>query len=105
MTDKPITLPIEHLEVEPDSGKPRIAGRRITVEFLSTFIDDPDWPVEKICREYDLSPAQVYAAWSYYYDHKEEIDRALAEKEARIEKIAKPTSELPGYDEFMSEQP
>lgn len=95
-------LPIAHLEKDPHSGKPRVAGSGITVAFLSTLMDDPEWPVEQICQEFDLTPAQVYAAWSYYSDHQEEIDRSMREADERIEKIARPTSDLPGYDEFMA---
>ncbi|MBE9169158.1 hypothetical protein IQ238_17075 [Pleurocapsales cyanobacterium LEGE 06147] len=36
-------------------------------------------------HEYDLSLAAVYAAMTYYYDHKEEIDRHTAESRARVE--------------------
>lgn len=102
MIDKSRILPIEHIEAKPHSGKPRIAGRGITVAFLSRFIGDPEWTVERICQDYDLTPGQVYAAWSYYYDNKDEIERSLAEGEERVERNSKPTSDLPGYDEFMA---
>lgn len=69
-----------YIERKPDSAKYRVTGKGVTVEFLSTFIDDPDWTVESICEGYDLTPAELHAAWSFYYDHKDEIDRRVAEE-------------------------
>lgn len=85
---------IELLEKKPGSNKVRVAGRRINVDFLSCFINDPEWPVERICEEYNLTPAQIYAAWAYYYEHKEEIDGSIEEGNALLEKVARPLDEL-----------
>ena len=92
MTDESKILYIDHIEVKPGSDKPRIKGHGITVAFLSTFMDDPEWTVQRICEGYNLTPAQVYAAWSYYSDHKDEIDRAIEEGERRVEESARPTN-------------
>jgi uncharacterized protein (DUF433 family) len=70
-------IPINHIEREPGSHHYRIVGTRITVEFLSYFIDDPNWRMEDICAQFDLTPGEVYAAWAFYYDHKAEIDEHL----------------------------
>lgn len=35
--------------------------------------------------DYDLTLGQVYAALSYYYDHREEIDGTIAEEEDAYE--------------------
>lgn len=64
----------QYVERKPDSPHYRVIGKGITVEFLSRLIDDPEWPMERICDGYGLTPAEVYAAWSFYYDHKAEID-------------------------------
>ncbi len=34
-------------------------------------------PLQSICEDYDLLPAQVHAAMMYYYDHKDDIERAI----------------------------
>jgi hypothetical protein len=34
-----------------------------------------------IAGKYDLAPAAVYAAMSYYYDHRAEIDQSIQEDE------------------------
>ena len=75
-------IPINYIERKPNSKKYKIVGSRLTVDFLSLFIDDPEWPVERISENYDLTPAEIYAAWSFYYDHKEEIDGHIAEQNA-----------------------
>lgn len=84
MTDR-VYLPINHID-RKDSGKPKVAGHGITVQFLSLFINDPEWSVERICAEYNLTPAQVYAAWAFYYDHKEEIDQKIAAEHEAYER-------------------
>ncbi len=73
-----IIIPINYIERKPNSDKYRIVGKGVTVEFLSRFIGDPEWPVERICQHYGLTPAEVYAAWAFYYDHREEIDTRVA---------------------------
>jgi uncharacterized protein (DUF433 family) len=80
MTDN-IVVPINHIERKPGSHKYRIVGKGITVEFLAQFIDDPKWPVSRICENYGLTAGEVFAAWAFYSDHKEEIDRLIAEGE------------------------
>ena len=80
-----VIIPINHIERKPDSDHYRVVGKGVTVEFLSRLIGDPEWPMERICENYNLTPAEVYAAWSFYYDHKEEIDRRIAESSARFD--------------------
>jgi uncharacterized protein (DUF433 family) len=84
MADR-VIVPINYIERRPGSDKYRIAGKGVTVDFLSLFIDDSDWPVERICANYDLTPAEVHAAWSFYYDHKAEIDRRRSEENERFD--------------------
>src|SRR5690606_11821700 len=75
-------IPILHIERKPNSAKYRVIGKGITVEFLSLFLNDPEWTVERICEDYDLTPAEVHAAWAFYYDHKAAIDQHAAEEAA-----------------------
>ena len=63
-------------------GKPRIAGRRITVQDIAIWHQRLGKDVEEICAEYELSLAEVHAALAYYYDHRDEIDRCIADSEA-----------------------
>jgi uncharacterized protein (DUF433 family) len=79
-------IEIHHLEITPDicGGKPHISGTRLSVHFLARFVNNPDWTAETLADAYGLSPAQVYAAWSYYYDNKDEIDDELRHEDMEI---------------------
>lgn len=68
-------------------GKPRIVGRRITVADIALWHLRQARPVAEIAQEYDLSYAQIYAALTYYYDHKAEIDQREAEDLAAVEAL------------------
>ena len=73
-----------HIEITPGvrSGKPRIAGTRITVADVAIMYLRMGQSLEEIAGKYQLSLASVYAAMAFYYDHREEIDRRTAEAEA-----------------------
>lgn len=71
-------IPINTIERKPHSSKYRIVGKGVTVEFLATLLNHPDWTMEAICANYNLTPAEVHAAWAFYYDHQAEIDARLA---------------------------
>ena len=68
-------------------GKPRLAGRRITVADVAGWHVEQGRPVAEIVAEYELTYAQVYAALAYYYEHREEIDRREADDVAAAEAI------------------
>ncbi len=76
--------PITHIDFKAN-GAPIIKGTRLKVIFLAEFLDDPEWPVVRICEELGLTPAQVHAAWSYYYDHQPQLDAQRA-SEAKIQR-------------------
>jgi uncharacterized protein (DUF433 family) len=73
-----------HIEQSPDiaGGKPRIAGHRITVETIVIWHERLGRSADEIAAESALSLADVYAALTYYFDHREEIDQSIAESEA-----------------------
>lgn len=70
---------IEHIESTPGvcGGKPCIAGRRIPVHHIVIWYGELGINAEEIARELDLTLGQVYAALSYYHDHREEIDQII----------------------------
>jgi uncharacterized protein (DUF433 family) len=85
-----------HIERTPGvcGGKPRIAGRRLTVQHIAICHERLGRSVDEITAEYDLSLSQVHAALAYYHDHRAEIDRSIEEDEAFIEEMRKQTSSL-----------
>jgi uncharacterized protein (DUF433 family) len=75
-------------------GKPCIEGHRIAVHDIAVAHKQGYTP-EQIVTEYypSLTLPQVYAALLYYFEHKDEIDREIAEDDSFIrEQAAKDTS-------------
>ena len=82
-----------HIETTPGiaGGKPRIAGHRITVQDVVVWHERMGKSADEIAAEYSLTLADVYAALTYYFDHREEIDRALEEGRAFAESLRQRT--------------
>jgi len=64
-------------------GSPRLAGTRITVRtvVIATLLHGQT-PEELLQHYPHLTLAAIHDALSYYYDHREAIDREIAEHEA-----------------------
>ena len=58
-------------------GAPTIVGTRISVAFIVGQLRTGDSPHDILAAYPHLTPAAVYDAISYYYDHQEEIDRFI----------------------------
>lgn len=82
-----------HIEATPGiaGGKPRIAGRRITVENIVVWSERLGMSPDDIAAEFELSLADIHAALAFYFDHREEIDRSLADGEAFAEALRRRT--------------
>ncbi|GIK65139.1 MAG: hypothetical protein BroJett018_29330 [Chloroflexota bacterium] len=80
-----------HIELV-DNGfgrlKPVIAGKRITVHEIASMVAIGGSPVEWVVENFDLTPAEIHAALSYYYDHQEQIDREIREADEYVEQHA-----------------
>src|SRR5437870_2729132 len=77
-----MTVSTEHIEVTPNvrGGRPRIAGTGITVQNIVEDHYHLGWSPEEIVRQFPhLTLAGVYAALTYYHDHRGEIDRRIEE--------------------------
>lgn len=88
----------EHIELTPEtpSGKPRIRGRRITVQDVAIWHERLGQCADQIAAEHDLTLGDVHAALAYYFDHREDIDRRIADDDAFAEALrARTTSKLP----------
>jgi len=79
----------EHIEITPDiaGGKPRIAGHRITVQNIVIWHEWMGLSADEIATEYGLTLADVYAALAYYYDHRDEIDKAIKDSKDFVEAL------------------
>jgi uncharacterized protein (DUF433 family) len=65
-----------HIIVTPGTagGKPRIAGRRITMQQIALWHERLGLGPAEIATTYDLTLGDVHAALAYYHDHRAAID-------------------------------
>ena len=87
-----------HIVITPEvaGGKPRIVGRRITVQNIVIWHEWMGASADEIAAEHDLTLSDVYSALAYYYDHRAEIDSAIQADRAFVEELRKVTpSKLP----------
>ena len=73
----------QRIEITPDvaGGRPRVAGRRITVQNIALWHEWMGRTVDEISSEHDLALADVYAALAYYFAHQQEIDQSIRESD------------------------
>ncbi len=83
----------QHIEITPGiaGGKPRIAGRRITVQSIVIWHERMGKSADEIAAEYDLELADVYAALAYYFDHRAEIDQSIEDSQAFVKALRRTT--------------
>ena len=69
----------KHIEKTSEirGGKPRLVGTRITVSDIVVWHFRMGLSLEEIAVKYDLLLSAIYAAISYYFDHKNEIDAEI----------------------------
>jgi len=56
-----------------------IVGTRISVAFIARLLQVGETAEDIIASYPHLAPAAVYDALSYYLDHKDEVDRHIAD--------------------------
>ena len=80
----------EHIEVSSTGGrtKARIAGHRIRVQDIAIWHERLGMSVDEIVHEYpSLTLVDVYAALAYYWDNREQIERAIEEDRALVDEL------------------
>jgi uncharacterized protein (DUF433 family) len=65
-------------------GRPRIAGHRIRVQDVVLWTEQGQSPDEIVSSFPQLSLADVHAALTFYYDHRDEIDSQIRDDDAFI---------------------
>jgi uncharacterized protein (DUF433 family) len=66
-----------------------VSGSKFPVRSVVNYVLKQGLSPEELVREFDyLTLAQVHDALSYYYDHREEIERELAENTERVQRSA-----------------
>jgi uncharacterized protein (DUF433 family) len=80
----------EHIGVRPGycGGEPHILGHRIKVRHVAVWHEKMGMTPAVIAETYPtISRAQVHAALAYYYDHREEVEAAIAEEDRFVEAL------------------
>ena len=68
-------------------GRPRISGRRVSVEQIVVWHEWLGRSADEIATEYDLTLADVYAALAYYYDQQAEMDERIQDSQHFIDEV------------------
>ena len=71
--------------VEELHDEPHVEGRRITVQFIKTQVEDRGLEPRTVADRYDIDVADVYRALTYYHDHPETMRTVERERTAAIE--------------------
>ena len=84
----------EHIDHGEDAagGKAHIRGRRITVQDVAIWHERLGRGADEIAAEYALTLADVYAALTYYFDHRDDIDRRIVDDQALARVLRERTS-------------
>lgn len=53
--------------------EPHLQGRRLTVRFLKSQVEDRELDPRTVADRHDLDVADVYRALAYYHDHPAEM--------------------------------
>ncbi len=80
----------EHIEIVPGESRPkaRIAGHRIRVQDVALWHEKLGMSVDEIVYQYPtITLADVYAALAYYWDHRNEIERAIRQERAVVDEF------------------
>ena len=72
-----VTLTYPHIALSPE-GVPYLSGTQTKVEEVVLDRLAHHWDADEIQRQHpSLTLAQIHSALAYYYDHQEELDRAI----------------------------
>jgi uncharacterized protein (DUF433 family) len=80
----------EHIGVRPDfcGGEPHILGHRVKVRHVAVWHELGGMsPADIVVTHPTLTLAQVHSALAYYYDHRDEIQKAINEEDTFVEKM------------------
>lgn len=70
------------------AGQPRIAGTRIKVKHVYTWVERMGMTPAEVVSEYkSLNRAQVHAALAYYWSHQAEIEQDMEHEEKFVAEL------------------
>jgi uncharacterized protein (DUF433 family) len=65
--------------------EPHLEGRRITVQFIKTQVEDRGLEPRTVADRHDVDVADVYRALTYYHDYPEEMRAVERQREEAVE--------------------
>jgi uncharacterized protein (DUF433 family) len=80
----------EYIGIRPGycGGEPHILGHRITVKNVAVWHEEMGMSPAAIAATYHtITLAQIHSALAYYYDHRDEIQAAIAEEDRFVEDL------------------
>lgn len=85
----------QHIEIVQGVGgaKPRIMGHRIRVQDVVIWHEKLGLAPDEIVGQHPtISLADVHAALAYYWDHRDDIERAITEEQTLVEELRRHVS-------------
>jgi uncharacterized protein (DUF433 family) len=64
--------------------EPHLEGRRITVQFVKTQVEDRGLEPRTVADRHDIDVADVYRALTYYHDNPEEMRAVERQREEAV---------------------
>ena len=78
---------------------PRIRVAQVVMDYLAH-----GWSAEEMCRQHpNLTPAQVHAAMTYYFDHQQEIEGEIEQEVHKTQQDRQGHPRSPFLDRMRSE--
>lgn len=79
----------EHIEIK-ENGVPCIAGTTMKVVELAGEMLAYGWSAEELLFQHPyLTLGQIHAALAYYWDHVEELNKDMADRQHKVEDLKK----------------
>ena len=81
-------MPQQHIQTDPSTGKPCIAGTGIRVWDIYVLHERQGRTPDEIVAAYPhLTLADVHAALAYYWDNKDQIEQQMKEADEFVEQL------------------
>jgi len=68
--------------------EPHLEGRRITVQFVKTQVEDRGLKPRTVADRHAVDVADIYRALTYYHDHPDEMHTVEQQREAAVSTTA-----------------
>jgi uncharacterized protein (DUF433 family) len=96
------TVSYPHIDVS-ESGVPLVSGTRTKVIEIALDRLAHHWDAEEIQRQHPhLTFSQIYAALTYYHDHRDDFDSEIRKQLAEVDRLAANQKSSPVLDKVRS---